>query len=238
MSKIRCYVIDDEMFSIKLLQKYISTTQGLSFEGGETNPIKALKQITQKDVNVDVCFVDIEMQGLSGIDLARKLAEFNIPVIFTTAHQEFLPDAFSIRSVDYVLKPFDYPRFLRSIVLLNNFYKDKFVIIKPAGSSEFIKIPTDQILYIESVGNYCNIVTETRKYITYMTLKSAYAWLARQGFIKIHRSFIINFSKMIKFDNPVVTMENGEHLPVGEAHRMEVIKRIDEQLLVDRRHRN
>lgn len=242
MNAIKCFVIDDELFGVKLLQKYIEQTDGLEYLGGETNPIKAMKQIRSKEVAPNVCFVDIEMKGMSGIEIADELGLMGIEVIFTTGHGEYLGNAFERKVVDYLLKPFDFKRFSQSIALLKRRLEEgdnegPYIFIKLIGTGSLKKLYCKHIYYIESVRNYCNFVTTEKVYTTYFSLKMVEELLQPYAFVRIHRSYVINFNRIKQLDGNLLTMDNNVAVNVGELFKADLLRWVHARLLANRRSR-
>lgn len=227
--KLSCYIVDDEPLAIEVLQSHIERMDSLQVKGTFQNPVKAFQAL--HDAPVDLLFLDIQMPTLTGIELLKSLA--NAPmVIFTTAHREYALTGFELDVVDYLLKPISFERLLQAI---GKVYKYKAGV---AGASEgppaesflcvqegnkTIKIPLDDILYIESQRDYVKIITTSRSVKTQERTGVLEQKLRGKGFLRIHRSFIVPVARIESWSAYEVGIK--EHtIPIGRTFSNEVLK--------------
>ncbi len=230
---MKCIVIDDEPLALDLIRSYVLKTPMLQLEGSFTNPFKALSFLI--DNEVDLIFLDINMPELSGLQLLNSLSKKPL-VVFTTAYPEFGAESYNYDAVDYLLKPINYVRFLKSVTkaleyfksinpeistgsainVINESNKEKHILIK--SSTKIHKIAIDDILYIEGAGNYCSFQLKEKKILSLFTFNEIFELVSVDEFVRIHKSFIVPKSKITVIEKHQVTI-NGKVLPIGLTYR-------------------
>lgn len=230
---MKCIVIDDEPLALDLIKSYVLKTPMLKLEGSFTNPFKALSFLI--DNEVDLIFLDINMPELSGLQLLNSLSKKPL-VIFTTAYPEFGAESYNYDAVDYLLKPINYVRFLKSVTkaleyfksinpeistgsvlnVVNESNKEHHILIK--SSTKIHKIAIDDILYIEGAGNYCSFQLKEKKILSLFTFNEIFELVSVAEFVRIHKSFIVPKSKITVIEKHQVTI-NGKVLPIGLTYR-------------------
>lgn len=216
---INCIIVDDEPLAISLLENHISKIAGLKVTGKAVNAIEAYKILQNQAV--DLMFLDIQMPDLNGIDFLKSLHR-KPKTILTTAYRDFAIEGFELEAVDYLLKPITFERFFKSVerILRNTENtKDDFIIIKTNGMHR--KLPLADILYFESQGNDIKIVLTTHENLISKTkITDLEGILAGKGFVRIHRSFMINTEWVTAFSSHEVLL--GSHqIPVGRSYKQE-----------------
>lgn len=226
---LRAIAIDDEPLPLEILKEYCSQSGFVSLEKTFTKIGDAQKYI--QSFPVDLLFLDIQMPKISGIEFYKSL-EQNMMLIFTTAHSQYAIDAFNLNAVDYLLKPFSYERFLLAV----NKARDYFNYLKKSESADnkflyvrsdysLIQIAFSDILYIESFADYLSIrLTGNKKVITRMPLKTVMEKLPQHEFIRVHRSFVIPFSRIQKVRKKTIYLSEKE-IPVGSSYEQEFFSR-------------
>mgnify|MGYP003634963818 CR=1 FL=1 len=191
---IKCIVIDDEELARTLLKSYIEKVAFLSLLDCFDNPLKAMPLL--KKEKVDVIFLDIQMPDLKGTDFAIMIGpETNI--IFTTAYSEYALEGFELNALDYLLKPITFQRFLKAVNKLQSpsvVDETKSITIK--SGYDLYKVKLEDILYIESDSEYVNFHTTDKKIMSHQTLKSLEETLTSQNFLRVHRSYLVNTTKV------------------------------------------
>lgn len=214
--------IDDEPIALEIVKSHASKVPFLELKATFTNAFKAA-EFLQKE-RVDILFLDIKMPDISGMEFLKSLS--NPPmVIFTTAYSEHAVQSFELDAVDYLLKPFSLPRFLKAcnkaqeLLLLRNKYPDNdsplFIFIK--SGYEQIRINLSEILYVESAGNYMNFILREKKIISRLSMQETLDILPKEKFIRIHRSYIVSIAKIEKTDRQQVWI-NGISIPMGNNY--------------------
>lgn len=191
----KCLVIDDEELARKLLITYISRLEFLDLVGEFENPIDAIPLLNK--IQVDLIFLDIQMPEIKGTDFAKMISP-HTKIIFTTAYSEYALEGFELNALDYLLKPITFKRFLTAINKLKSNtepnYHEESITIK--SGYDLHKIKFKEILYIESDSEYVTFYTENRKIMSLQTLKTLNETLPKSLFMRVHRSYIVNKSKI------------------------------------------
>ena len=238
--KLTCWIIDDEPLAIELLESYVAKTSFLELTGSYSSAIEAMQDAAAK--SVDIIFLDIQMPEISGMEFARFVKE-ETRIIFTTAFSEYALEGYRVDALDYLLKPITYTKFLEATKkALKWFEMKESAHSKDAGSNigqeeeqmfvkadhKLIRILFKDILYIEGWKDYVKIHLADRPHpiLSLMSMKGLEETLPSTRFIRIHRSFIIQKSKIDSISRNRVTIGNKE-LPVGESYKQEFNKVID-----------
>ena len=222
---IKCIVIEDEPAAREILQRNISQCPDLAWYGSFEDPFSAQSFLDKN--SVDLIFLDINLPGMSGISFLRTLVKPPL-VIITTAYPQYAVEGFDLEVVDYLLKPFSFERFYKAV----NKAKERLIPRSLNGQSHKItikadkrlyQIDLDELLYVESCGDYTTICCTDKKLIAHETLKSWEEKLQGHSFLKIHRSIIINLQKIDHIEGNMAIV--GKHkLAVSEAYREQLIK--------------
>lgn len=236
MKNLNCIIADDEPIARKILENYCADIPYLKIVASCKNAFEVL-EILQNN-KVDLLFLDINMPKLSGLSLLKTLQ--NKPeVIITTAYSEYAVEGFELSVTDYLLKPFSLERFLQAIFKVQKkltLPKEEISIIKEEtkksifvkSDKKLIKLNLDDINHIEAFGNYLKIFTD--KMILVSQTLSSFLEKLPNSFLRIHKSFIINFDKLKLIDGNRIVLINDSKLPIGKSYRKDVLKKIDEVL--------
>ena len=231
---IRCLVIDDEELARLLLDNYISRLANLHLVGQCKDPLEAIQIMQQEPV--DLLFLDIQMPGLTGIEFLRTLNEKPL-VIFTTAYPDYAIEGYSLDVIDYLLKPFSFERFvksvnkasellqLRSTANMNNPASEVKDHILVKSEHKIHRIKYDDIRYIQSMREYVAYYLPTGRILSLNSLKSLEEELPADRFIRIHKSYIISMEKVDTLEGNLVHI-GKEKLPIGASYREVVLERI------------
>ncbi len=224
MSLIKCIIIEDEPLAVKVLADYIAQVPFLQLQGSFKDAILATDYLRQH--SVQLIFLDIHLPKLKGMAFLKTLTH-PPAVIITTAYHQYAVEGFALNVTDYLLKPFEFERFL---VAVNKVKTSQPEIQQPIQNSELkdylfigvqkkkVKILFADILYIESQREYIKIVTAGKEYISKMSTHEIEAMLPAHLFRRIHRSFIVSISKIESYTAEMVEV-NGTALPVGRSYR-------------------
>ena len=177
----------------------------------------------------DILFADIEMPGVSGMELVRHLAGTVATPVFITSHPEFALEGFEIEAFDYLLKPLQAERFARCVARIREFYelRSKSFAFDKEYNSNYItikqgydkyKISFQDILFLEAMKDYTKIVTSTAQYLVLGTFSSMHDQLPPDKFTRIHRSYIVNRNKIESTNGNKVLISNHQ-LPVGKSYK-------------------
>ena len=220
-------IIDDEYLAIKVLEEYALQMEQLSVEKTFTRPEEALEYL--KENRVDVILLDIQMPRLNGFELLGKIADPPL-VIFTTARHDYAVQAFELDVLDYLVKPISFDRFQKAIARAEEYLsflqgtpgKSNFLMIR--ADHRIHKVMTEDIEYIEGLGEYVKLFTVEKMLITYAAMKDLVAQLPPNDFIRIHKSYIVSVSKVASFTRQTVTMRNNKELPIGRLYKQNVME--------------
>lgn len=222
---LKAIAIDDEPMALEVIRELSAKVRFIELSACFTDALEAIAFLQSN--KIDLIFLDIKMPDISGIDLLKSIS--NPPmVIFTTAYSEHAVQSFELDAIDYLLKPFSLSRFLKAsnkayeqFQLRNKAAQPQSLFVKTGY--EQIRIDLDDILYIESSGNYVHFILTKQKITSRLTMAETEAMLPANDFIRIHRSFIIARNKINKIDKTSVWINQSE-IPVGSAYVNEVGK--------------
>ncbi len=228
--KINCLLVDDEPIAIDILKSYIKNIEELQVVGECNNALEAYNFLQK--TKVDLLLLDIKMPQLSGLEFLKTI-DLKPLVILITAYSEHAIEGYEFDVVDYIVKPVSYQRFLKAISKVFNRLelKSNNILMAPqkSGSSfiylrhdkKMVKVMLNDILYFEGFGNYVKVVTEQREIISYQTLNLLEKQLANDGFVRIHKSFIIPVNKIDAFTNESVEIKKKE-IPIGSSYKQAI----------------
>lgn len=234
MQKFNCLIVDDEPIAREIVKTYCGHLSNLHVVGMCGNALDAKSVLQQQ--KVDILFLDINMPVMDGISFMKTLKK-QPQVIFTTAYKEYAIDAFDLSAVDYLLKPFSLERFIIAVdkaverLTVNSVdttepfeVKGQDYIFIKTGDKIF-KISHDDLLYAEANGNNTKVVTVSNTLLPSITFSGFEELLPSSLFLRIHRSFIINKSKITHIEGNRVYI-NGTEIPVGNNYREAFLKGI------------
>ncbi|WP_257670155.1 LytR/AlgR family response regulator transcription factor [Parapedobacter tibetensis] len=216
--------IDDEPIALDVVSSHAAKVPLLDLQATFTNAFEAMDYLRQHPV--DLLFLDIKMPDISGIEFFRSLNKKPL-VIFTTAYSEHAVAGFELDAVDYLLKPFSLPRFLKACnkahewLQLRNTNDTKSAYIFVKTGYEQVKLSYQEIDYLEATGNYVNFVLGDHHILSRMTITECEALLPPDKFLRIHRSFIVASAKINKIERHQLTV-NGSILPIGASYMHEI----------------
>ncbi len=221
--KHRVIIIDDEQWAIDVINHHLSLFD--KYEVIETfrDPTSAMDYI--RGNSVELVFSDIAMPKITGLELVKILGS-KVKFIITTSYAEHAVESFDLSVVDYLLKPISLERFQRAIeryeetMAKQSEVPENYFFVK--DGDEYIKIIISEIEYIEGQKDYAKIVLSKGHILVLKTLKSLSERLSQHGFLRIHKSYIINASKILQFNSKSALLKDHQ-LPVGSSYR-EVVK--------------
>jgi len=232
---IRCAAIDDEPLALKQMAGYISQTPFLELVASCSSAFQAMEILPIEKVNLIIA--DIEMPDLSGMDFIRSL-DPPIPVIFTTAYRHYALEGFSVNALDYLLKPIDYPAFLKAAtkarqILEHPNHPDQFSsnsgFLYIRSEHKLIRINHREILFIEGMSEYVRIhLTEGKPVMSLLSMKNLESTLPQQMFMRVHRSYIVNLEKIRVVERNRIVFNDSVYIPISEQYR-ETFQRYVEQ---------
>jgi DNA-binding LytR/AlgR family response regulator len=226
---ISAIAIDDEPLALTVIQSLCDKSESIHLQKTFTQPNEALKHL--RKFPTDLIFCDIQMPSMTGIHLVKSLQQ-NTMVIFTTAFSEYAAVSYELNAIDYLLKPINQKRFTQAITKAQEYFDyinkkdlnaDKSIFIRADFS--LVKIPLADILYIEGFADYLKIYIKDRKTImARMPMKSIMEKLPSTDFIRVHRSFILPFSKIEAVRGTTIFIGDQE-FPIGKTYADEFFSR-------------
>ncbi len=203
----------------KILSTYISKVPSLKLEGIFKNALLATDWLNENEI--DLIFLDIHLPKLRGMDFLKTLTA-PPSIIITTAYNQYAVEGFDLNVTDYLLKPFDFRRFLAAVNKVKTTNNEKpdyetgFIFLR--SERKTVKVLFSEIVYIESQREYIRIVTTEREYISRMSTKEVEKLLPGNIFKRIHRSYIISVKKVKSYTAELIDV-NGVSLPIGRGFR-------------------
>lgn len=234
--KLKAILVDDEPHAIEVLDNYLVNFAEIEVAARCQDAIQAFQVLQQQ--KIDLMFLDVKMPGLKGTDLLRSLK--NPPkVVFTTAYQDYAVEGFDLNAVDYLLKPIPFERFLRAMdkvfTGLNITHQSVVVAQKAAQPSQdvflylkvdrkMVKVNVTDIYWIESLRDYIKVVLKDKALISKQKISLLEELLPEDGFIRIHRSFIVSVDKVDSYHSHKLEVD-GKELPIGRNFRNDCQRR-------------
>ncbi len=224
MSEIKCIIIEDEPLAVKVLSDYISQVPFLHLDGTFKDAILATDFL--RNNSIDLMFLDIHLPKLKGMAFLKTLTH-PPAVIITTAYHQYAVEGFDLNVTDYLLKPFEFERFLSAVTKVKSGQFEKYQSGEKRKSKDFIfmnvqkkkvKILFSDIVYIESQREYIKMVTLKGEYYSKMSTHEIEDLLPSGQFKRIHRSFIISVERIESYTAEMVEV-NGKSIPIGRAYR-------------------
>ena len=227
---INCIVIDDDQVSIKLMSHFVSNTEGLQLLSSFSNPIEAANFLRKEASKIDLIFLDVEMPEMSGIEFLESFENLP-PAILITSKEKYAVKAFEHKVLHYLVKPFDYSKFLKAIERFYKNYESKsthsfdYIFIKENGLLS--KIMHDEIRFCEALGDYVKIHAGDKIHIVNSTMKNLEEKLKlNQKFLRLHRSYLINLDYLENIDADTAVI-GGKMVPVGNKYKAELQSRLN-----------
>ena len=227
-----CVAVDDEPLALSVIERFCERRGGILLETF-SDPEDALEYISVN--RPDLVFLDIEMGEVSGLELARNLPQGTC-LIFTTAYVKYAIDGYDLGVVDFLHKPFSFDRFNKAVDkahlisgLINSLNPmSQMITVKEDYSN--VQIPLSDIVYVEAMNNYSRIFRTGDVCTSSRTsLKAFMELLPPEGFLKIHRSFVISLDKVVSFTRSEVRMVGGRSLPIGRQFASEAARVLGKQ---------
>ena len=226
MHRYNCIIVEDEPLAAEVIKDYIEQVPFLQLKGICTDALYAMDQL-QKEI-IDLVFLDIHLPKLKGLDFIKALKK-PPQIIITSAYQEYALQGYELNVVDYLLKPIEFNRFLMAVNKLKERNNGDSLPVSPAAaieraalffnvSKKRVKVYIDEILFIESLKEYIRITTKEKSILTKFQLGQIEEMLAKNGFLRVHRSFLVAKHKIDAFSATDVEV-NGEQIPIGRSYK-------------------
>lgn len=216
---INCIIVEDEPLALKRTSDFVSRVPYLNLLATFTNGFEAIGFV--KDHDIDLMFLDIEMDGFTGIELIESLSR-KPQIIITTAYDKYALKGFELHVADYLLKPFGFDRFLNSVERVyesieKESKEDKsYIFVKTEYRLE--RIAVDEIIFIEGMGDYRNIRTTSKKILTLQTFSELEKLLPKNQFCRVHKSYIVSINKIISVERHRIKMLDNL-IPISDSYK-------------------
>jgi len=237
---IRCLATDDEPLALKQIVSYINKTPFLQLIGQCESAIQTIEVL--KNNTIDLMFIDINMPDLNGLDLVKTLEKPPI-IVFVTAHSEYAMEGFRVNAIDYLLKPIGYVDFLKSANKAKSWFdayshpgsgdvktNREFLFVK--SDYKILRISFNEIKYIEGMSEYIKIVrVDSNPVMTLLSMKYIEDVLPKEKFLRVHRSYIVNLSKISVIERNRIILDEKVVIPVGNQYKSKFQNYIDKNFL-------
>jgi len=217
---MNCIIVEDQPPAQRILKKFIEDMGSLNLKATFSDAITTMEFL--KTNAVDIIFLDVHLPKMSGIDFL-KIAQNPPQIILTTAFPDYALESYEFDVADYLLKPFSFQRFVKAVS------KVKTIKATPTSSSpkelfiklgyELVKINTDEIIYIKSDTDYTELFLKNKKHLTSESLRYWEQTLDNVIFTRIHKSYIINTTKIEKIAQNQVFLTDNISLPIGRVYK-------------------
>lgn len=227
--KYNVLIVDDEFLARKLLTEYVSKMDFLNLVTTCADATQAMEVLSKEQV--DILLLDIQMPDISGMEMIKLLNNNKVAVVLTTAYSEYAVDAFSLGVIDYLLKPFDYARFVQAINKAISYkmpepqseLSNDYIMVK--ADYKLYKVNFEDLLYIEGQHEYVTFHTVTKRITALYSLKNLEETLPKDKFVRTHKSFIVSIKNIEDIDKVNVTVA-GNKIPIGSSYRDALIERL------------
>ncbi|HVE61815.1 MAG TPA: LytTR family DNA-binding domain-containing protein [Chitinophagaceae bacterium] len=229
---MKCLIVDDNKLARMAMKQLVTQVKDLQLVKECAGAMEAYNSINRQ--HIDLLLLDIEMPGMSGLELIKNLGSKKPLIIFTTAKKDYAVEAFELNVVDYLVKPISPTRFLQAMqraseVLSSNkeevkLGEQEFVFVKDNGVLKRINV--DDILYLEAMGDYVKVHTAQKFHVLHATLKSVEEKLPVSKFMRVHRSYIVSFNKIDFIKESFITIGKAA-VPIADTYRSTLNKRLN-----------
>ena len=237
--KTSVYIVDDEPHAAELLAGYVAQTPGLQLQGTSTDPAEALSRILTASPPA-LTFLDVDMPVLSGIELARQVS-FHTRVILTTSFREYGAEAYEYNVLDYLLKPFSYERFLTAVQKYEAIARNvpavatgakPAIFVKTDSKGKLVRVPLDQLLYIEGAQNYVRLhLSGGKEILTNISIREIMLRLPAGAFHRVHKSYVINLQAIAAVEAGQIRIDDGTLVPIGRAYQEALLAQLGHSTL-------
>ena len=238
MRNLRCCIIDDEPLAQELIKSYVQKTPYLELVNTFPSASKAIKTIIED--NIDLVFLDIQMSELNGIEFAKVIPQ-SCKIIFITAFEQYALDGFNANALDYLLKPVSYPEFINATNKALQWHEmcngakhadnsEDYIIVK--SEYKLIQIPISNINYTEGLKDYVKIYLDDNSscIMSLMSLKSLEMNLPHDRFLRVHRSFIVQTSKIKVIERNRIVF-GKQYIPISDTYKEQFNNYVNQRLL-------
>lgn len=220
---LKCAIIDDEPLALDLLESYVKKTPFLKLCGKYSSAVMAMKGV--EEYPVDLLYLDIQMPELNGLDFSRMVSKYT-RIIFTTAFEQYAIESYRVSALDYLLKPVSYSEFIQSAYKALQWFElshrknENVDSIFVKSEYRLVQIKLKDILYIEGLKDYVKIYEDgsPKPILTLMSMKAVEEMLPNSQFLRVHRSYIVQKSKIRIVERGRIVF-GKTYIPIGDSYR-------------------
>ncbi|MEW6470210.1 MAG: LytTR family DNA-binding domain-containing protein [Bacteroidota bacterium] len=227
-----CIIVDDDKMVCASLRHLIEQVEFLTLKKECYNSLDAFNYLQNEQV--DLIFLDVEMPGMSGIELVRNLEKRPL-IILITSKKDYAVEAFELNVADYIVKPVAMPRFMVAVSRAKELFEAEQNVEVSGKSKEYIfvrshsvltKIKISDIIYIQALGDYVNIFTKNKRYTVHITLRGIEEKLPRDKFYRLHRSYLVALDQVDAIEEGTAYLEKHP-IPIGEQFKKNLLKKLN-----------
>lgn len=230
---MKCIIVDDNKMSREMVKQLVEQVDFLELKGECESPVEAFNYLKKEEI--DLVFLDVEMPGMTGMELIKNLEKRPI-VILITSKKDYAIEAFELNVADYIIKPVSLSRFMVAIDRAKKLYENRNQKIETnAKEKEYIfvrsnslltKVKIKDIIYVQALGDYVNIFTNDSRLTVHITLKGMEEKLPADKFYRLHRSYLTALNHIDNIEEGTAYI--GKHpLPIGEQYKKELLRKIN-----------
>ncbi|MGZ3942238.1 MAG: LytR/AlgR family response regulator transcription factor [Bacteroidia bacterium] len=230
---MKCIIADDNKMSREMVKQLIDQVDFLELKAECENPVEAYNILKKEEI--DLVFLDVEMPGMTGIELIKNLEKRPI-VILITAKKDYAVEAFELNVADYIIKPVTLPRFMAAVERAKELFESRDQKFEVTGkekdyifvrsNSLLTKVKIKDIIYVQALGDYVNIFTPEKRLTVHITLKGMEEKLPQDKFYRLHRSYLTALHHIDNIEEGTAYI--GKHpLPIGEQYKKELLRKIN-----------
>jgi len=225
-------IVDDNKIARTTMKQLATQVKDITIAGECVNAMDAYNLLQEQPV--DLILLDIEMPGMTGLELTKNLGNKRPIIIFTTSKKDYAAEAFELNVADYIVKPVMPARFVQAVdkareILQSNTEEfklndEEFIFIRDSNIIRRLKL--DDILFAEAMGDYVKLYTAQKFYAIHTTLKTVEERLPVSKFTRVHRSYIVALTKIDTIEDGALIV-NGKPIPVSDAYRASLNRRMN-----------
>jgi DNA-binding LytR/AlgR family response regulator len=222
-----CIIVDDDELSRNVIEDLVNETDFLHLVRSCESSLEAFNIL--RDENIDLAFLDIEMPKMNGMELVKNLTA-DTQIILITSHSEYASESYEYEVTDFIVKPITPGRFLKAVTKAKRLASTSNAVSGGEAKKLFVKadsrlvqVDTEDLLFVEALGNYVIIHTVKEKLTVHFTMKDILSKLSSKDFIRVHRSFIVRLDKIESIEDNVIEIKN-KHISIGRAYKEELLK--------------
>jgi DNA-binding LytR/AlgR family response regulator len=223
--KIYTLIVDDDPDWRLIFEKFASVNPLIEVVGSCDSAVTAYSILMEKEIDLLIC--DIEMPEMSGLELVKSLKSPPL-VIFATAHRDYALDCYEVSPIDFLLKPFDLPRFLKATEKVRQYLANvpdpstisPYFFIR--DSNGYVQLRYNDVLYMEAKDNVVRITTKDSTYTPPVTLSKLEEKLRGDIFLRVHRSYLVHREAIVRINKNEIILTNNTEIPIGDQYRNKI----------------